>query len=247
MISHLTPGFAKAGLYTQVAELNELITNFLMLDEGQTKQNTQSQIVNLADELNILTDLSLSPDDLSTDFSAAVVRIQDHLNTLAQMSQPLGIHIFGKLPKEQHLYSTILQMLGDEYTQNAAKFEKQYDLAIQADKQKDKRNVVHIEALENYQIQQRIITQDTNKADAVLTALPEKLALQLNNAKTYWDNFHKIGELSGLINALNGQILYRSEEHTSELQSPVPISYGVFCLTNKRSTKTTGQGTQCME
>lgn len=207
MISHLTPGFAKAGLYTQVAELNELITNFLMLDEGQTKQNTQSQIVNLADELNILTDLSLSPDDLSTDFSAAVVRIQDHLNTLAQMSQPLGIHIFGKLPKEQHLYSTILQMLGDEYTQNAAKFEQQYDLAIQADKQKDQRNVVHLEALEGYQLLQRFITQDTNKADAVLTALPEKLALQLNNAKTYWDNFHKIGELSGLINALNGQYI----------------------------------------
>jgi len=25
----------------------------------------------------------------------------------------------------------------------------------------------------------------------------------------------------------------RSEEHTSELQSPVPISYAVFCLTKK--------------
>ena len=27
--------------------------------------------------------------------------------------------------------------------------------------------------------------------------------------------------------------LYRSEEHTSELQSPVPISYAVFCLKKK--------------
>ena len=27
----------------------------------------------------------------------------------------------------------------------------------------------------------------------------------------------------------------RSEEHTSELQSPVPISYAVFCLKKKKS------------
>ena len=29
----------------------------------------------------------------------------------------------------------------------------------------------------------------------------------------------------------------RSEEHTSELQSPVPISYAVFCLKKKNKTK----------
>ena len=30
----------------------------------------------------------------------------------------------------------------------------------------------------------------------------------------------------------------RSEEHTSELQSPVPISYAVFCLKKKKITNT---------
>ena len=30
---------------------------------------------------------------------------------------------------------------------------------------------------------------------------------------------------------------YRSEEHTSELQSPVPISYAVFCLKKKKKQK----------
>ena len=29
----------------------------------------------------------------------------------------------------------------------------------------------------------------------------------------------------------------RSEEHTSELQSPVPISYAVFCLKKKKTKK----------
>ena len=31
--------------------------------------------------------------------------------------------------------------------------------------------------------------------------------------------------------------LARSEEHTSELQSPVPISYAVFCLKKKKKKK----------
>jgi len=30
----------------------------------------------------------------------------------------------------------------------------------------------------------------------------------------------------------------RSEEHTSELQSPVPISYAVFCLKKKKKSNT---------
>ena len=32
--------------------------------------------------------------------------------------------------------------------------------------------------------------------------------------------------------------LARSEEHTSELQSPVPISYAVFCLKKKKQKQT---------
>ena len=32
-------------------------------------------------------------------------------------------------------------------------------------------------------------------------------------------------------------VFVRSEEHTSELQSPVPISYAVFCLKKKKKKK----------
>ena len=37
---------------------------------------------------------------------------------------------------------------------------------------------------------------------------------------------------------LFSSMMYRSEEHTSELQSPVPISYAVFCLKKKKNTNT---------
>ena len=35
----------------------------------------------------------------------------------------------------------------------------------------------------------------------------------------------------------NSKHCERSEEHTSELQSPVPISYAVFCLKKKKKKK----------
>src|SRR3546814_4131488 len=37
---------------------------------------------------------------------------------------------------------------------------------------------------------------------------------------------------------------HRSEEHTSELQSLMRISYAVFCLKKKKKTKNTTNGTQ---
>src|SRR3546814_8907138 len=43
------------------------------------------------------------------------------------------------------------------------------------------------------------------------------------------------GDRVGL--AVSGSALVRSEEHTSELQSLMRISYAVFCLKKKRKTK----------
>src|SRR3546814_9115914 len=39
----------------------------------------------------------------------------------------------------------------------------------------------------------------------------------------------------------------RSEEHTSELQSLMRISYAVFCLKKKKTTTTTDRTLQCRE
>ena len=46
----------------------------------------------------------------------------------------------------------------------------------------------------------------------------------------------------GLINRLGKELVAprRSEEHTSELQSPVPISYAVFCLKKKKTKQNKG-------
>src|SRR3546814_3410726 len=46
-------------------------------------------------------------------------------------------------------------------------------------------------------------------------------------------------DVQGLIGLLGGRDKFRSEEHTSELQSLMRISYAVFCLKKKTSRRNT--------
>src|SRR3546814_6127241 len=43
------------------------------------------------------------------------------------------------------------------------------------------------------------------------------------------------GSMCTMVTATPGTVSYRSEEHTSELQSLMRISYAVFCLKNKKT------------
>src|SRR3546814_3370543 len=45
----------------------------------------------------------------------------------------------------------------------------------------------------------------------------------------------RVGGLQGFEAAIAADLRYRSEEHTSELQSLMRISYAVFCLTKKKN------------
>jgi len=219
MISHLTPGFAKAGLYTEVAKLNELITNYLMLDEGQTKSNTQQEIIKLAKQLNMLKDLDLDEATLAAQFADKITVLQDHLNTLAQMSQPLGVHIFGELPINAHLYSTILQMLGDDFTKQAGEFEREIGIAVGESEREDERKVVKLEALEGFQLLARVLGENSN------LAIPESLQSDIATAKEYWQNFHKSEEITGLLNGLNGQ--YIPVSHGNDpIRNPAAVPTG---------------------
>lgn len=219
MISHLTPGFAKAGLYTEVAKLNELITNYLMLDEGQTKSNTQQEIIKFAKQLNMLKDLDLDEATLAAQFADKITVLQDHLNTLAQMSQPLGVHIFGELPINAHLYSTILQMLGDDFTKRAGEFEREIGIAIGESEREDERKVVKLEALEGFQLLARVLGENSN------LAIPESLQSDVATAKEYWQNFHKSEEITGLLNGLNGQ--YIPVSHGNDpIRNPAAVPTG---------------------
>src|SRR3546814_5979011 len=72
-----------------------------------------------------------------------------------------------------------------------------------------------------------------------LRLIDEAAALTEHTVKAFDED---IGELRGLIAEMGGLAEQRSEEHTSELQSLMSISYAVFCLkktTLSRSNTTT--------
>jgi len=226
MISHLTPGFAKAGLYTEVAELNEKIDNFMMLEQGQTKKNTEAEIIKMAEQLNMLKDLSLEKADLEANFAENVAKLQDHLNQLAQMSQPLGIHIFGELPVSTHLYTTMLQMLGDEFTQRAGAYEQAHNMAAPVAEQFDERNVRKLETLEGFKLANQYIAalEQSKNIDQVLPNIDDKLQADLTLAKEYWDNFQQIAEIKNLMLALDATY--------------IPVSHGGDPIRNPNAAPT---------
>lgn len=222
MISYLTPGFAKAGLYTEVAELNEKIANFMMLEQGETKANTQTEIIEMAESLNMLNDLSLAKTELAKNFDENIAKLQDHLNQLAQMSQPLGIHTFGQLPVDEHLYTTMLQMLGDDFTERAKQYEQKHNIAVPLYEQFDQRNVKQLEALDGFQLLNRYITE--SEIGNQLPELDEALTADLQIAQRYWNNFKQIAEIKNLMLALEGKY--------------IPVSHGGDPIRNPEAVPT---------
>ncbi len=206
MISHLTPGFAKAGLYAEISELNDLMNNYLILDQGQTKENTKSRIEDLVAEHNLLEDLDLTAITFNQQFDQSIARLQDRLNDMAQQAQPLGVHIFGLLPQDSHIFSTILQMLGNDYAIEAKEYEQQHGLSLPENVQQDSLRVTHLDALDGFQLLK------ANLESRTLPGLSDSLQTQLVTAQEYWQNFRKIAETENLILALSA--------------SYIPVSYG---------------------
>ncbi len=68
-----------------------------------------------------------------------------------------------------------------------------------------------------------------------LPILQQKLGLAADFIQNDWPALKN--EITGTLTTVNE----RSEEHTSELQSPVPISYAVFCLKIKKKKKKIGR------
>lgn len=200
-ISYLTPGFAKAGLYAGTARLKELLGNYRQLLKGQTRANTRGEIVDLASQLNILKEIGLTKEQFLKQFDQHLSDVHDYLEVLADMSQPLGVHTFGLLPKDSHLYSTLLQILGEDFTGLAATYEAEHGLALSEAQQTGKNGATRLEALKGFQLLK------AHRGGATLDDLPEPLEAGLAKADTLWKKFQGITEIENLIRALEGQYI----------------------------------------
>src|SRR3546814_8037239 len=74
-----------------------------------------------------------------------------------------------------------------------------------------------------------LVVEDVDQADVLLREQPPRLERQVTKV-------HQVGR--HVAERVDEQVHVRSEEHTSELQSLMRISYAVFCLKQK-NTETT--------
>src|SRR3546814_2092828 len=75
--------------------------------------------------------------------------------------------------------------------------------------------------------------------DGVANAVTEEDGAADTTIKISWADWEALtkGELDAMTAFMQGKLkVERSEEHTSELQSLMRISYAVFCLKKKKST-----------
>src|SRR3546814_9732262 len=80
----------------------------------------------------------------------------------------------------------------------------------------------------------RLLTRPSwkiEKATSSLAGKDENLSTLVVDTSTVI-NLHASGHGKAILSALPAEVI-RSEEHTSELQSLMRISYAVFCLNNK--------------
>jgi len=201
IISHLTPGFAKAGLYKEIAELAELVNNYAILDQGQTRQQTKQSIIKLAQAQDVLKDLKITVQQANNNFVKYYPLIQDYLHELSQQAQPLGVHTFGELPVKAHLITTIIQMLGSDFSQQAANFERQQGWHLAKTEQQDQNQAIKLQAIAGYQLLQRLLVAKQS------IKLPKNLIAKVQLAQKYWQNFQKMAEIDSLLNGLDGKYI----------------------------------------
>ncbi len=126
VISHMTPPFAAAGLHGDMSHLHELMHQYKSLDQGGVKQKTAKQIVELCFSTNICKDIAWQQTEIDENYDGFFDDLHVHMESLATANQPLGLHTFGELAEQELLISTLIQMLGNDFTKLASKFEHEY-------------------------------------------------------------------------------------------------------------------------
>src|SRR3546814_3436355 len=77
---------------------------------------------------------------------------------------------------------------------------------------------------------------DTGSPEVQVAVLTERINNLTEHFKTHKKDVHSRRGLLMMVSRRRSLLDYRSEEHTSELQSLMRISYAVFCLKKKTIT-----------
>lgn len=122
IISHQTPPFAPAALYRELVDLHDLAHDWMSMESGPARERLRDQIIALSKELSIHADLGFEEkgfEEIPTadNFHTYLHAMHDYLHTMAQQSEPIGLHTLGRAADDEHLLSTVMQMLGNDFYQ----------------------------------------------------------------------------------------------------------------------------------
>lgn len=218
MISHMTPGFAAAGLHSDIKQLDELMHQHELLDEGETKRKTETSILEKIKAMKILAELQIAEDaDFSQKevFDSMLEEVHKYLHDLAIEAQPLGLHTFGVVAKDSHLITTIQQMISPDARIAAKRFEIKNKLADKIKQLKPEDNVISEEFSDK--MEEHNVTQLTDINGFKLLwltivegqefDLDEELQKEIDQGKKYFSDFKGQLETQSLIATLNTKFL----------------------------------------
>nr|WP_050996230.1 cobaltochelatase subunit CobN [Catenovulum agarivorans] len=212
VIAHMTPPFAAAGLQNEVADLHELMHQYKSLDQGGVKQKTAEQIIDACFDNKICEDLAWQRTGIAAKFDEFLQELHVYLEDLATENQPLGLHTFGELSEQKLLVSTLIQMLGKPFREQALAYQKEHhdhgehqhdhDEDAQQDRHLDF-NSTELEAIPGFELIEHYVVEQ-HKFDA---DFDEALVEQLEKARELYNKMTGIREIEHLSAALSGKYI----------------------------------------
>ena len=232
VISHLTPPLVRSGLYQEITDLHNLMHEYKELGKGGVKTKTKEQIISLVAERNIHQDMGWTAEKISENFKEFMPLLHEYIGELGMEIQPLGLHSFGTVPKEDHLSSTIVQMLGKKFSKSALKDSKKYLDKIQGEKQNQKYETgsnaelvyVAFDQLKNsaeFRMVDKFVRNNA-KIDVVKDKILKEFLLK---GREYYAGFKGTLENRSLLNALKGEYI-PSSSGGDPVRSPKALPSG---------------------
>lgn len=224
VLAHMTPPFAAAGLQGDIADLHELIHQYKSLDDGGVKEKTGQQIIDDCIATNVCKDFGWDNAQIDEDFDGFLYTLHDYIEALASENQPLGLHTYGELPEESLQISTLVQMLGSEFSSAVTPFEIEH---FQGDKRTEDRyqqaqernehfggynELLHssgddLESIPGYKTVKKYIVEADSLAEDDRDDLGEELAALVDKGRELYNNYTGIKELDHLVDGLEGRYI----------------------------------------
>ncbi len=202
VIAHMTPPFAAAGLQGENAQIHDLMHQYKSLDDGGVKVKTGGQLKAMCFELKLCEDMAMDAAAIDADFGNFVDELHVYLEDLAAQTQPLGLHSFGELSEDRLLTSTIVQMLGSDFTKEAREFEFEHYGKSDNGAVKDDHLPFGREELET--IGGFKLVRDYVVAGKDANELPKEMQAYVTEGKKHLTNMQGIREIQNLVAGLSG-------------------------------------------